>query len=203
MASQVLHGNPANYNVTPATRANGEASALEVDALGNLRISGTLGASTVDQSTFVPATTTGTLSQGVYETTPETLTNNQAAAIGIDVNRNVKVTEATLLAGEDLTNNVVKVEQRFSFAYIAPGQATTVVKGSAGFLHSITFNKAAAATNVTTIYDNASGSGTIIAVPLTTAVVSPITVIYDISFINGLTIITGTANGADMTVSYR
>lgn len=31
-----MHGNPANYNASPATRIDGAASALEVDPVGNL-----------------------------------------------------------------------------------------------------------------------------------------------------------------------
>lgn len=188
---------------TPTLTDNQEASA-GFDVNGNLLVNVAAGgASTVDQSTFVPGTTPGTLSMGVYETTPETLTNNQSAAIGVDANRRVIVTLGTLISGEDLTNNVLKVEQRFIYAHIAAGQATTTVKSSAGFLHSVTFNGAATATNVTTIYDNTAGSGTVIAIPAATTVTIPVTLVYDISFATGLTFVTATANGSDMTVSYR
>ena len=36
--SQSRYGNPANYNATPATRTDGDASALEVDATGSLKV---------------------------------------------------------------------------------------------------------------------------------------------------------------------
>lgn len=91
----------------------------------------------------------------------------------------------------------------YSFLNIAAGQATTVVKASAGTLHSITLNSAATATNVTTVYDHPSSSGTIIAKPNVVAATVPTTLIFDIAFANGLTIITGTANGGDMTVCYK
>lgn len=104
---------------------------------------------------------------------------------------------------EDNTNNVAKVEQRFSFLNVAAGQATTVVKSGAGFLHTITFNSAATATNVTTVYDNTAGSGTVIAIPAATTATVPTTLTYDCSFSTGLTIVTATANGSNMTVSYR
>ena len=52
--------------------------------------------------------------------------------------------------------------QGVSYQHIAAGQATTVVKNSPGTIYGIIFNTAATATNVTTIYDNASGSGTVI-----------------------------------------
>lgn len=98
---------------------------------------------------------------------------------------------------------ILQTEQAYSFLNIVAGQATTVVKASAGTLHAIVFNGPATATNVTNVYDHASGVGTIIATPLATAVVGPVTVVFDVAFANGLTIITGTANGANMTVVYR
>lgn len=93
-----------------------------------------------------------------------------------------------------------------SYTHIAAGQATTVVKASAGTLYAIVFNSPAAATNVTTVYDNASGSGTVIAIPLTTGVTVPTMVTFGstgLAFANGLTIITTTANGGDMTIIWK
>jgi len=78
------YGQLANYNATPATRADGEDSALEADSSGNL-----------------------------------------------------KATLATLIAGEDLTNDVIKVEQRYNIAYQAAASANVVVKATPGFLHAI------------------------------------------------------------------
>jgi hypothetical protein len=97
----------------------------------------------------------------------------------------------------------VLTAQGFSYSHIAAGQATTTVKSGAGILHSITFNSAATATNVTTLYDNTAGSGTVIAIPAATTATIPVTLHYDLAFATGLTIVTGTANGSDMTVSYR
>ena len=93
-----------------------------------------------------------------------------------------------------------------SFLNIAAGQATTVVKASAGTLYAITFNSAAAATNTTSIYDNATGVGTIIAKPAATTATVPTDLNFGpvgLAFTNGLTIITATANGSDMTVVYK
>ena len=92
----------------------------------------------------------------------------------------------------------------FSYYHIAAGAAATkVIKASAGTLHTICFNGPATSTNVTTVYDNATGAGTVIAVPAATAVTYPSCETLDINFLNGLTIITTTANGADMTISYQ
>lgn len=52
----------------------------------------------------------------------------------VEVTKDIKV----LLAGEDITNDVLKVEQRNSFSLVT---ADTQVKGSAGFLHGFQRNK--------------------------------------------------------------
>lgn len=91
----------------------------------------------------------------------------------------------------------------YSYLNIAAGQATTVVKASAGTLHSIILNSAATAANTTVIYDHASGVGTVIGRPAVTTATVPTTLLYDIAFATGLTIITATQNGGDMTVCYK
>lgn len=91
----------------------------------------------------------------------------------------------------------------YSFLNIAAGQATTVVKASAGTLHAIVLNSAATATNTTIVYDNATGAGTVIGRPAVVTATVPTTLIFDLAFANGLTIITATANGGDMTVVYK
>lgn len=93
-----------------------------------------------------------------------------------------------------------------SFLNIAAGQATTVVKASAGRLFAIVLNSAAAASNTTVVYDNTAASGTVIGRPAATTATIPTTITYGpygLAFATGLTIITGTANGSDMTVIYK
>ena len=77
---------------------------------------------------------------------------------------------------------------------------TTVVKASSGVLHSITLNDPTA-TAVITIYDNTAASGTVIGIITVPASPQPATVIYDVAFNIGLTIVTATA-ASDITVSY-
>lgn len=107
------------------------------------------------------------------------------------------------LAGEDLTNDVMKVEQRFSYANITTA-TTTTVKSGAGFLHAITFNTPVAS-SVITIYDNTAGSGTkigTITLPAVLLAQGAYTAPLNVSFTTGLTIVTATA-ASDLTVSYR
>jgi hypothetical protein len=77
---------------------------------------------------------------------------------------------------------------------------TTVVKSGPGLLHSITINSKGATGNTATVYDNTSGSGTVIAVIDTTSQIQ--TLLFDIGFTTGLTIVTATGTAADITVSW-
>lgn len=80
------------------------------------------------------------------------------------------------------------------------GQATTVVKTGAGVLNLLTFNNPVA-TSVVTIFDNTAGSGTKIGTITIPASPQPLTIIYDVRFSIGLTIVTATAS-SDITVSF-
>lgn len=138
----------------------------------------------------------------IYRATPISRTDGQSGPIEGDGLGNVKTTQATNTAGEDIINDVMKVEQRFSYANMTT-QTTTVIKGASGFLHSITFNKPLAA-GVVTIYDNTAGSGTVIGtITFPATLLTDVgTYTYDVSFGTGLTIVTSGAT-QDITISYR
>ena len=74
---------------------------------------------------------------------------------------------------------------------------TTVVKSGPGVLHNITINTTAAGT--ITVYDNTSAAGTKIATIAASPVIGSCFE-FDVSFVNGLTIVTAAAS--DITVSY-
>lgn len=157
--------------------------------------------------TSVTSTLTGflnTLPWAVYHTTPSTRTDGQGGPMEADSLGNLSVSQATKLAGEDLANDVMKVEQQFSYLNITlAAPTTTTVKSGAGMLHLIQINKAAA-NAVITIYDNTAGSGTVIATITQPAAVlaSQITMLYDVKFSTGLTLVTSAA-AQDITVAYR
>jgi len=77
---------------------------------------------------------------------------------------------------------------------------TTVVKSGPGYLHSITVNSKGATGNTATVYDNTAGSGSVLAVIDVTA--NLVTLLYDIQFLTGLTLVTASGTAADLTVSY-
>lgn len=113
------------------------------------------------------------------------------------------VTMATLQAGEDLTNDVMKVEQRFSFSNVT---SDTAVKSGAGFLHTVTImpTDAAATAGSIVLYDNTAESGTIIGtIAIVAAYQVPVTLTFDCSFSTGLYVGFTTTNDVNVTVSYR
>lgn len=82
------------------------------------------------------------------------------------------------------------------------GDATTLVRTGNGVLHTITFNNPVA-TETVTIYDGvAAASGTKIGTITVPASPMPVTLLYDVAYGVGLTIVTATAT-SDITVSYR
>ena len=113
-----------------------------------------------------------------------------------DSNNHGPVTQATLMAGEDIAANRMLVEARNSYNTISTA-TTTAIKSASGFLHTITITGGTAGTII--VYDNTAASGTQIANFDSTAEMK--TYIFDVSFGTGLTIITSAAT--KLTVSYR
>ena len=101
-------------------------------------------------------------------------------------------TESTLAALSNKFNN--------NYENINTNTTTTVKSGS-GVLKRIVVNKVGASSNTCTIYDNTSGTGTIIATidPVHTQMVFE----YDVVFNTGLTIVTATGTAADLTIVYQ
>jgi len=120
-----------------------------------------------------------------------------------DTNEALDTTLVTLAAGEDLANDVQKVEQRFSGLHVT---ADTLVKTGVGVLHSLTFAQTDAVPTAGTIivYDNTAESGTILySETFDTTVFRGYTVVLDISFTTGLYVGFTTTADVGVTVSYR
>lgn len=136
--------------------------------------------------------------------------------VGFDTNNNQNVTLGTELAGEDLVNNVLKVEQRYSYGRVTATGATTIKSGS-GYINSISINNPSALTGATTattitIYDNTAASGTIshiFSLPTSAnlATALPFSIPIHDSYATGITVnITLGTSGSwtpDITVNYR
>lgn len=138
---------------------------------------------------------------GVYHASNQTFTDEQRADAQMTVNGFIREDLGTLIAGEDLTNNRLDVEQHFGYSTEITANTTTTVKSGAGFLHTVYINQKGASSNTATLYDNTAGSGTVIATIDTTANVGSI--VYDVAFSTGLTIVTATGTAPHLGVSYR
>lgn len=132
----------------------------------------------------------------VYNSSGITLNDGDETGLFVGSTGGLLTEMATAIAGEDLTADVLKVEQRYSATYISTA-TTTTVKTGAGFLHSITLGETAA--GAITIYDNTAGSGTVINV--LKASIAEQTFEFNVAFGTGLTIVT--AGASKLSVSWR
>lgn len=102
------------------------------------------------------------------------------------------------------TTNPLPVQPYVTNSFVnIPTATTTAVKASAGVLHAIIINKAVAS-GIITIYDSLAASGTkigTITFPATLLNDAPYSLLYDLAFATGLTIVTSAAT--DLTVVYR
>ena len=115
------------------------------------------------------------------------------------------VSLATLLAGEDQTNSVIKTEQQFSYKIIT---ADTQVKASAGFVHSISCatNAGSAATAGALTLRDATTETTPIAhtIGIPASAFTPFGFVIDEVFTTGIYAgFDGTLAGVSCTVAYR
>lgn len=113
-----------------------------------------------------------------------------------DAGQNVDL--RTLIAGEDLTNDVLKTESRYSyFFYETAGNKENITTGP-GFLHALTIGTAGSASYVIIRDSLTAGAGNVIAVVDTNGRDS---IIFDVEYSVGLTLeVTGTPK---ITVSAR
>lgn len=133
---------------------------------------------------------------GEYKATRTTLADGDRGELQVDTNGFLVTTLGTAIKGEDLLNDVMKVEQQMSYQAISTATTTTVKSGS-GLLHSIIVTGGTAGTII--VYDNTAGSGTVIASFDSTNALE--TYVFNAKFTTGLTIVTGAAT--KLTAIYR
>jgi hypothetical protein len=140
----------------------------------------------------------------IYNSSAPTITDGRWNALQIDVNANLKSTLATLIAGEDLTVGVLKVEERFSYKSVVT--ADVQVKGSAGFLHTVTIscNDAAPSAGSLIIYDSLTEAGTqVFNHTFTTTPFVPTTIILNYIMATGIYLGFATTADVNVSCSYR
>jgi hypothetical protein len=149
------------------------------------------------------------LTRGITLTMPDgyntaDLENAKFAVDSGTVSINTKASLITLLAGEDLTNDVLKVEQRYTSSYVLTSD--TLIKSGSGEIHTITIsqNDAAPTAGTIDVYDNITASGSkLFTWTLTTAVFNPFTVTLDQTFATGLYLDFTTTADVAVSISYR
>jgi len=131
---------------------------------------------------------------------------NQTNAFKVDgsaVTQPISAASLPLPTGAATESTLAALNNKFntnSFSNINTN-TTSTVKSGAGVLKRIVVNKIGTSSNTCTIYDNTSGTGTIIATidPVHTQMVFE----YDVVFNTGLTIVTATGTAADLTIVYQ
>lgn len=178
--------------------ANGAVSptvlVIRIDPTTNRLLVDVNGADTVAPGDAVDAALTGTLMMASNGTTYRVLK--------VDSNDNLFVSLGTLLSGEDQTNNLLVVEERYNYySATADGQ----VKASPGFIHTVTFSATGIVTaGVITIYDSLTETGTVIWSGTLQIGLNPTTITLDEKFLTGCYIgYDGTIANVRVNASFR
>jgi len=140
----------------------------------------------------------------VDDTSPDTVEEGDFAQARFSSRRAMMVSLDTAIAGEDLTNNVLKTERQYSYSAVAV--VDTQVKASAGFLHTVTIscNDAAPTAGTLIIYDNIAESGTVVFNhTFTTTPFVPFTVVLDYVMATGIYLGFATVADVNVSCSYR
>ena len=127
---------------------------------------------------------------------------NISGTVSLPTGAATEATVAGLLTNTQLRASAVETTKKTSsFSHITTN-TTTTVKSGAGVLRRIVINTKGSIANTLTIYDNTTGSGTVIGVIDTVNGVSG-HFEYGVSFSTGLTIVTANGTAADVTVIYE
>lgn len=191
-------GNPVKvggkFNVTPPTLTDGQRGDLQLDNMGSLSV--TLRQANNGTAVVVVAPSDGQSLVGVglrvltvgelYNGTTGDMARSAQGAVNANTGIGVMAVEE---AGRTFSNITTAT--------------TTTSKSGKGFLHSVTINTFVASATIT-IFDNTAASGSKIAtitLPSTITSLGPITLMYNVAFSTGLTVVTSGAT--DITVAYR
>lgn len=166
--ARTANGLPGIYNSSPITLSSGDGAALALTASGYVIVANpngsNVGASTVDGSTFTAGSDSGGPIEGVYQSTPSTVADGKYGVVGIDTNRNLKVTEGTALS-KTIDSIVARVEATTTSNISA---STSAIRTGTGILRGMYVNSTSSGT--IKIYDNTAQSGTILNNTITPAI---------------------------------
>lgn len=139
---------------------------------------------------------------GVYRPTAVTYGPGAAVVLGFDISGYVKMAEQYAPGAEDNAVGVFKVEERFTTTRVS---ADAQIKGSAGFVHTVTFSASGTVTaGIITIYDSLTESGTVKWSGTIQVGTAPVTIIIDGLFPTGIYVgYDGTIANVSTSVSWR
>jgi len=179
---------PGIYNATTTDLVlmDGYGSALAVDRNGRLITS--------------PSSTSAV--GGVYSSSPSTLSNGQFSQFQLDSLGNMQVNQYTRGAGEDLTNDVMKVEQQFSGYTTTTNGTALAVKSGTGYIDTIRFNRGTNGTELK-VYDALTVTGTPVEDILLDATSTPFTQHVHRILTTGMTLVVSGNQAPYITLSYR
>lgn len=138
-----------------------------------------------------------------YLTAPGTRTNGQFGTFLSTALGYLLVSSGDARAGEDLANDVMRVEGQFNATLCT---ADTQVKAAAGFLHTVVIscNDAAPTAGSVIIYNNTAESGTqVFNHTFTTTPFAPICLTFDCVMSTGIYVGFTTTNDVNVTVTWR
>ena len=141
---------------------------------------------------------------GRVSTSAPTLGHNENHPLSLTTSGQARVRVDDTFAGEDVANDVQKVEQRY--AYSVPIVASAAIKSGPGFLHALHFscNDAAPTAGTIDVYDNTAASGNkIFSWTLTTTPFMPFSLPFNVSFAIGLYVAITTTADVNVSASYR
>ena len=138
-------------------------------------------------------------SGGVYSPSGASLSAGQASSGRFDQFGHFLVALGTTIAGEDLVNDVQKVEQRYSAVNLTATATLSILRSTTGQLGRV--NIGLLSNPTVTIYDNASGaSGTVL---LHVDAGQAGSYVVDLTFVNGATAWVTGGNAISIPVSIR
>ena len=140
----------------------------------------------------------------IYQPVAPSLASGASTSLYTDVKGNLLTSSTlnSLIAGEDLTNNKLVVEHKYTPFNLTQSATISIIKSSSGLVHNLNIGQLSNPT--ITLYDNASGaSGTVLAHVQPLGLGAQDSYLVDLSFTNGLTAYMTAGNATIITGGYR
>ncbi len=180
---------------TSALQTTGNSSLSSIDTKTPALVTGRI---PVDGSAVTQPISAASLPLPAGAATQATLSSIDAKFSALGQNTMSASTPVVLSSNH---SDIVTKKSASSYAHLN-STGTTTIKSGAGILRRVVINTKGGAFNTFTVYDNTSGSGTVIAAIDTANGVSG-NFEYNVAFSTGLTVVGATGTSADITVIYE